>query len=124
MALDNDGGIIMTGTYQGEASIFDGEHICHEHGGTDVFVARYDYGLQEPETHYVVTVEEDDNGTEVILINDEPAPEIELIPGLEYTFEIDESVSEEHPFVIVEEETVEATFGKSRRTSTRPRIRS
>ena len=42
------------------------------------------YGLQEPETHYVVTVVEDDNGTEVILINDEPAPEIELIPGLEY----------------------------------------
>jgi len=103
VALDNDGGIIMTGTYHGEASIFDGEHICHEHGGTDVFVARYDYGLQEPETHYVVTVEEDDNGTEVILINDEPAPEIELIPGLEYTFEIDENVSEEHPFVIVEE---------------------
>ena len=103
VALDNDGGIIMTGTYHGEASIFDGEHICHEHGGTDVFVARYDYGLQEPETHYVVTVEEDDNGTEVILINDEPAPKLELIPGLEYTFEIEENASEEHPFVIVEE---------------------
>jgi hypothetical protein len=68
-----------------------------------VFVARYDYGLQEPETHYVVTVEEDDNGTEVILINDEPAPKLELIPGLEYTFEIEENASEEHPFVIVEE---------------------
>ena len=33
VALDNDGGIIMTGTYHGEANIFDGEHICHEHGG-------------------------------------------------------------------------------------------
>ena len=103
VALDNDGGIIMTGTYHGEANIFDGEHICHEHGGTDVFVARYDYGILEPETHYVVTVEEDDNGTEILVINDEPAPEIELIPGLEYTFEIDENVSDEHSFVIVEE---------------------
>ena len=103
IALDNDGGIIMTGSYQQEAHIFDGEHICHEHGGTDVFVARYDYGIQEPETHFVVEVIEDDNGTETILINDEPAPTLELIPGLEYTFEMDENSTEEHPFVIVEE---------------------
>ena len=103
IALDNNGGIIMTGTYQQEAHIFDGEHICHEHGGTDVFVARYDYGIQEPETHFVVEVMEDDNGTEIILINDEPAPTLELIPGLEYTFELDTNTTEEHPFVIVEE---------------------
>jgi hypothetical protein len=103
IALDNNGGIIMTGTYQQEAHIFDGEHICHEHGGTDVFVARYDYGIQEPETHFVVEVIEDDNGTEIILINDEPAPTLELIPGLEYTFELDTNTTEEHPFVIVEE---------------------
>ncbi len=103
IALDNNGGIIMTGTYTQEAHIFDGEHICHEHGGTDVFVARYDYGIQEPDTHFVVKVEEDENGTEVILIDDEPAPKLELIPGLEYTFELDTNTTEEHPFVIVEE---------------------
>ena len=103
VALDNEGGIIITGTYTGEAHIFDGEHICHEHGGTDVFVARYDYLIEEPETHFTVTVEEDENGTEVILLNDEPAPEVELIPGLTYTFEVDENTTDENPIVIVEQ---------------------
>ena len=68
-----------------------------------MFVARYDYLIEEPETHFTVTVEEDENGTEVILLNDEPAPEVELIPGLTYTFEVDENTTDENPIVIVEQ---------------------
>ena len=105
VALDNDGGIIMTGTYNGEADFFGGEHTCHEHGGTDVFVARYDYTLQAPETKYVVSVVQDDNGTEKFLINNEEEPELELIPGLEYEFELDGNTTTEHPFTFTEEGT-------------------
>ena len=57
VALDSQGGIILTGTYTGEADFFDGNHTCHEHGGTDVFVARYDYSMDAPETDYTVTVQ-------------------------------------------------------------------
>ena len=105
VALDNNGGIIMTGTYHGEADFFGGEHTCHEHGGTDVFVARYDYTLQAPETKYVVSVVQDENGTEKFLINNEEDPELELIPGLEYEFELDGNTTTDHPFTFTEEGT-------------------
>ena len=98
VALDSQGGIILTGTYTGEADFFDGNHTCHEHGGTDVFVARYDYSMDAPETDYTVTVQPGADGQPKYFVNGEETPELKLVKGLRYRFHLDGNTTAEHPF--------------------------